>query len=404
MDTAQIGARVRYWRLRRGLNRQQFAMRVGRSVSWLEKVESGERALLRLPMLDQVAEALGITVEALTDPAEAERAARRPDAAEVAAIRGALGRYEVILGAPLQVGDGQRIPELSKQVDYLNTAFLASNFSSIARHLPRLILEAQRAVEANPGKLDATTRILVQTYRVASSTLLKLDANDTAWLAADRAITAAQRSQDTYCLARSTRSVARAMMSLGQTAEALDALTAMARRMEPEVSASTAEVAAMYGMLLLAAEIAAAKIGDASTVDTMHEEAMRLAEERFTGAHDSATAFGRTNVLLHRVSAFVRLGRCVEALEYARAIEQHALDHMPRERRSVYLLDLSNAYHQVGDYARAVRAILDADRIAAEETRCRPASQALISSLIKQPGHVPSAQLRTLAQRAGVTA
>jgi len=31
---------------------------VGRSVSWLDKVERGERSLLRLPMLDRVAGAL----------------------------------------------------------------------------------------------------------------------------------------------------------------------------------------------------------------------------------------------------------------------------------------------------------------------------------------------------------
>lgn len=403
MDAAQIGARVRYWRLRRGLNRQQFALRVGRSVSWLEKVESGERALVRLPMLEQVAEALGVTVEALTDPAQAEHAIRNPDAAEVAAIRGALGRYEVILGAPIEVADTPQLSAVERQVDYLNTAFLASNFSSIGRHLPRLIVEAQRGVETATDRVSAT-RLLVQTYRVASSTLLKLDANDTAWLAADRAITAAQRVQDEYCLARATRSVARAMMSLDQTTEALDALLAMAQRMQPEISQSADEVAAMYGMVLLAAEIAAAKLGDNATTDTMHEEASRIAEARFSGNHDSATAFGLTNVGLHRVSAYVRLGRCIDALDYASTISPQAVERLPRERRSVLLLDLASAHHQVGHYEQAVTALLHADQIAAEEVRCRPASQALITNLINQPGRTPSTRLRTLARQAGVTA
>lgn len=403
MDTAQIGARVRYWRLRRGLNRQQFSARVGRSVSWLEKVEAGERALLRLPMLEQVADALGVTPGALTDPVEAERAVRSPDAAEVAAIRGALGRYEVIIGAPIDTARTPQLSSVSKQVDYLNTAFLASNFSIIGRHLPKLIVEAQRTVEGAGDDLVPATRLLVQTYRVASSTLLKLDANETAWLAADRAITAAQRAQDTYCLARSTRSVARAMMSLGQTAEALDALVAVARLMEPGISASTDEVAAMYGMVLLAAEIAAAKLGDATTADTMHEEASRIADARFAGSHDSATAFGRTNVLLHRVSAYIRLGRSNEALDQAARIDRQAVERLPRERRSVLLLDLATAHHQVGQYERAVSALLSADRIAAEEVRCRPASQALITNLVNFPGRAPSAQLKTLARQAGVT-
>jgi transcriptional regulator with XRE-family HTH domain len=404
MDTAQIGARVRYWRLRRGLNRQQFALRVGRSVSWLEKVESGERALVRLPMLDQVALALAVTVEALTDPIEADRAVRSPDAAEVAAIRGALGRYEVILGAPIVTADPPQLAAVARQVDYLNTAFLASNFSSIGRHLPRLIVEAQRAVENASSELVTATRLLVQTYRIASSTLLKLDANDTAWLAADRAIIAVQRTQDTYCLARSTRSVARAMMSLAQTVEALDALLAMISRMEPDAPNSTDSEAAMYGTLLLAAEIAAAKLGDGLTADAMHDEAARIAQARFSGNHDSATAFGQTNVELHRVSAYVRLGRCGDALTFAAEIDQQAIQGLPRERRSFYLLDLATAHHQVGHYDQAVNALLHADRVASEEVRCRPTSQTLISNLINQPGHTPSAQLRTLARQAGVTA
>lgn len=62
MENSHIGPRVRQWRLRRGLTRQQFADRVGRSISWLEKIETGERALVRLPMLERVADALGVSV------------------------------------------------------------------------------------------------------------------------------------------------------------------------------------------------------------------------------------------------------------------------------------------------------------------------------------------------------
>ena len=289
MIPVQIGGRVRYWRLRRGLDRKQFADRVGRSTSWLDKIESGERALLRLPMLETVASALGVTVEALTDPVEAERAVRNPDAAEVAAIRGALGRYEVILGAPIPVADNPKLGDLRKQLDYVDAAFLSSNFSSIGRHLPKLIVEVQRAGRNGSADPLAATKLLVQTYRVASSTLLKLGANETAWLAADRAILAASQVQDPYCLARATRSVARAMTSLGQTSEALDALLAVAHRLEPGIAGASDETAALYGMVLLAAEIAAAKLGDATTADTMHQEAEALAVRRFSGRLDSAT-------------------------------------------------------------------------------------------------------------------
>jgi transcriptional regulator with XRE-family HTH domain len=38
-QASAIGRRVRYWRTRRNLSRQQFADRVGRSTSWVDKVE-----------------------------------------------------------------------------------------------------------------------------------------------------------------------------------------------------------------------------------------------------------------------------------------------------------------------------------------------------------------------------
>src|SRR3954465_530986 len=110
-----IGRRVSYWRTRRGLTRQQFADLVGRSMSWVDKVESGQRGLVRLPMLEAVAKALQIDVTALTDDDVARRAAESPDAVEVRAIRAALGSYKVILGGADTSPD---LARLRGQVDY----------------------------------------------------------------------------------------------------------------------------------------------------------------------------------------------------------------------------------------------------------------------------------------------
>lgn len=401
--TNRTGERVRYWRMRRGLTRDMLASRVGRSTSWVKSIETGQRELARLPMLEKVAAALGVTVQALTDPVEAERATRVPDAAEIAAITGALGRYEVILGVPIDAADHPNLRDLARRVNFLDEAFLASRFSSIGRDLPRVLIEAQRAAENEPGR--QATRILVKAYRIASSTLLKLGADQTAWLAADRAMLAAQRSNDLYSLGRATRSVARAMTSLGRTEDALDALLAMAARMEPDVAASSIEIAALYGMVLLAAEIAAAKFGDSHTAQTMHNEARTVAQRWFgDGGSDKETAFGLVNVDLHRVSSLVRLGRPAEAAECASRIDRSALGFLPKERRGTFGIDLAVAHFRLGHYMAAEQVLLAAERVAPEEARCRPASKALIADLINAPGRGPSPELRALAVRAGVPA
>jgi hypothetical protein len=216
---------------------------------------------------------------------------------------------------------------------------------------------------------------------------------------------AAQRSDDLYCLGRATRSVARAMSSLGRTEAALDVLLAMAARMEPEVESAVVEVAALYGMVLLAAEIAAAKYGDSHTAQTMHDAARAVAARRFgDGAMDKETAFGLVNVDLHRVSSLVRQGRAGEAVQYAAGIDRVALALMPRERRGTFGLDLALAHFQLGRYSDAEQVLLAAERVAPEEARCRPGSKALIANLINIPDRGPSPELRSLADRAGVQA
>src|SRR2546423_3122862 len=93
----EVGRQVARWRARRGLTRQQFADLCGRSVSWVDKIERGERALLRLPMLERVAEVLRLSVDMLTGPDQARAAVSRClDAFEVSAIREALQRYDAI--------------------------------------------------------------------------------------------------------------------------------------------------------------------------------------------------------------------------------------------------------------------------------------------------------------------
>src|SRR5215475_679219 len=95
--TQNVGHQVARWRRRRGLTRQQFADLCGRSPSWVDKIERGERALLRLPMLERVAEVLRISVDVLTDPEQAGVAAGAClDAFEIRAIREALQRYDAI--------------------------------------------------------------------------------------------------------------------------------------------------------------------------------------------------------------------------------------------------------------------------------------------------------------------
>ncbi|RZQ61311.1 XRE family transcriptional regulator [Amycolatopsis suaedae] len=398
-----VGRRVRYWRLRRGFDRKHFADLVGRSVSWLDKIESGERSLLRLPLLERVAEALGVDPPALLDEPAAQRATQCVDAAEVRAIRAALGTYPTLRISPDATVPG--IAELSRRAMHLEHAWAASRFTVVAQHLPGLVTSAQLAVSELPAEhqLEAQ-RVLVTGYRLASSMLLKFGTNHIAWLAADRAMQTALTADDTWALARATRSVARAMTDSGQRPQAIETLLGMADRMRPDVARQSSHLLALHGMLFLAASIAAAQEGDQALALSMHEEATAAARRLEPGHDRHHTFFGQANVDIHRVASLVRLHEGGRALEYARRVDQTEVAALSAERRSNYLLDLTEANTITGDFKTAVRTLSEAERVAPEEVRCRPLAHGLLRRLRNNTRGGDARVVRTMAERAGVEA
>lgn len=400
-----IGQRVRYWRQRRGIERQRFADMVGRSASWLDKVEKGERSLLRLPMLERVADALSVAPEALTDGPAAQRAAQCVDITEVQAIRSALGRYPSLSQQPAG-GKPATLSNVSGQLEYLGQAWISSNFTAVARDLPRLIDSAQLVAVAASSDDDivAARRALVMAYRLASSVLLKFEANDVAWLAADRAMQIAIPSDDNVALARATRSVARAMTSAGQESDAISALMNMADRMRPGIASQDKDQLPLFGMLFLAASIAAARSDDQSVATLMHEEAQSVVARLQPEHRSHHTVFGAANVAAHWVAALSRLHESGRALEYSETVDPTLITSLPVERRANYLLDLTSAYTHVGSYRDAVTALTEAERLAPQEVRCRPLSHGLIRALLNNTSGSLSNAVRMMAVRSGVDA
>ncbi|GAA1601416.1 helix-turn-helix transcriptional regulator [Kribbella hippodromi] len=399
-----VGRRVRYWRQRRDIDRQRFADMVERSTSWVDKVEKGERSLLRLPMLERVAEVLSIAPEVLTDGPKARQAAGCIDAVEVQAIRSALGQYP-----SLSRSAGVKPPAMSRvarQLDYLGQAWISSNFTAVAHQLPVLIHEAQVLAATATGDVDVrgARRALVMSYRLASSMLLKFEANQVAWLAADRAMQIALPTDDNVALARATRSVARAMTSSGQESDAIAALVSMADRMRSEMTVGDRDQLPLFGMLFLAASIAAAKVDDHSTALMMHEEAEAVVVQLGPEHRSHYTVFGSANVAAHRLAALVRLREFGRALEHAATVDPAVVRALPPERRANYLLDMTSAHTGAGNYSDATVALTEAERLAPQEVRCRPLAHGLLRALLSNTSGALAGSVRTMALRAGVEA
>ncbi|WP_442934096.1 helix-turn-helix domain-containing protein [Micromonospora sp. CPCC 205561] len=240
-----IGRRVARWRTRRRMTQQMFADRLGRSKSWVDKTERGVRPLDRYPVIQEIARVLRVDpLVLLGEHHPTPTGVSLVDGVD--GIRAALARYD----------DPRATASVAETGRHLAHAWLGyqhAHYAQVVRLLPGLLHAARGLRTGKPG-------LLVQAYRVASSTLVKLGEPDLGWLAADRAMAAA--GGDPALAGAAAVSVGQALRALGRDRLAT---VAAARRVAP---------APVYGTLLLQAALAAAGCGDGHRAEELTERAV----------------------------------------------------------------------------------------------------------------------------------
>lgn len=74
------------------------------------------------------------------------------------------------------------------------------------------------------------------------------------------------------------------------------------------------------------------------------------------------------------------------------------------ERKVNYMLDLSTAHTETGYYTEAARTLVEAERVAPEEVRCRPMTHGLIRAMLRHTSGDLGRSVRRMALRSGITA
>jgi hypothetical protein len=119
--------------------------------------------------------------------------------------------------------------------------------------------------------------------------------------------------------------------------------------------------------LLLKGAMAAAHQGDRITSRALLGEADTIARHLGGDANHWFTAFGPTNVNVHRVSAAVALGDGGAAVHHAKSVHPAQLPVL--ERRAQYLVDVARGYGQWSKDDQALRALLTAERATLSRSR-----------------------------------
>jgi hypothetical protein len=190
--------------------------------------------------------------------------------------------------------------------------FQSNRYRALAARLPGLL------ASVDGGSVEPA--LAAELYNTAVHVCIKLKATGLDWLAADRALAAARLSDDAAVNANVTRNVVSLLRGAGRYDTAQQLALQAADRLPLTGSVITAEHLSLYGMLLCNAGYAAAQAGDRSRCAELLDEADAAAARLGGDRNEHWTAFGPTEVLLHRISAAWRLGDAGTAISYARKI------------------------------------------------------------------------------------
>ena len=149
----------------------------------------------------------------------------------------------------------------------------------------------------------------------------------------------------------------------------------------------------VYGTLFLTGAVAAARADDRASATSFLNEATDCAVRLGRDANSMWTAFGPTNVAIHRMTAAMELGDVQIAVDLAPRIDASAL---PTERRVRHAIETARAYTARNRREDALSVILGAEQLAPEQIRHHAISRQLVLSWLRNtrgPRSVPLEQL-----------
>ena len=391
-----LGRKIAAERHRRGLSQPELARLIGRSVAWVSQVERGVRKVDRMSVLETVAAALEVPL--------AELAAEAPVVAAVGEEAPGAGGLRLVLSGAYALRamlDGRRPPALGTLRRRSREAWELTHsgrYTELADLLRGLVPDLETAARAVPEAQRAEVyELMAATYQACSAALAKLGEPEAAWIAADRAMAAAERAGNPMLVAAGAFRLvfvflaARHYEQAEETARtAADALQQMADQDDPQAMS-------LWGALTLQRAVVASRVNEADTAYHHLGRAAQVADRLGEGRNDYNTEFGPANVTLHEIAVGVELGDAGRALRAAAIVDSTGLS---AERRSRMLIDVARAHAQRRQVGEAVAALLQAEEVTPEQVHGHELVRQLVSDLLTMQDP-PSGELREMAARVG---
>ncbi|NUS29832.1 MAG: helix-turn-helix transcriptional regulator [Streptomyces sp.] len=378
------GQRLARLRARRRWTQQRLATEAGYSLPAVKAFEQGRRSLDRPAVILAFAQALDCHPTEITGapyvPSHADRDGQ--DAvASVAAVRRALLRHGRPARPTEQEAAAVDLLDLRQRVDEANRYRQAAALAKSGATLPSLLRDLQVAAELTDGEQRCEAfEMLASAYECAMQYLYKLGHSSDATLATERVLWASEETGNPLRVLAARWYDAGEFLTIGEHDEAGaiidEALTELG-----EIRQACPEVVSLRGAFHLKASLNLARATDTKAALSHLKQAEQAAEELGEDRNDWQMQFGPTNTALWAVSLPVEMGRGKEAV--ARAEKVQLPQGYSRERHSHFHIDRARAYFYNGQREQAVRAFLEAERLAPQATRAHAGVRETVGTMIR---------------------
>lgn len=389
------GARIRYWRLRRGISQRVLGGLAGVTQGYISHVESGTKEIDKRSTLIRIADALQVSVTDLTHdpgPSAPEFSAAE---ATIPAIRAAL----TVARLGEVVAPRRSLVELRTAVAGLAPVWKAARYDKLSLTLADLLLDLHALTSAADEQTQrGALRLIVETTHCVTATLRHLRCGDLATIAGEMGHAAAVRLDEP--LWRGVADYVR-LISLPSESKAVTRRLAVEAADRLAASTSSRDVLQVTGMLHLTAAFSAA-ICEREDDTTLHlDEARGIAAG--TGEGDFATMqFGPTNVGFWETSIAVAMGEGGRVREIAERIDPDLIGS--DTRKAAYFIDLGRGLAQTRRHdAEAITCFVRAERTAPQRTRRSPAAREAVGVMLRRARTSAGGEaLHGLAARVGI--
>jgi transcriptional regulator with XRE-family HTH domain len=355
---------------------------VGRSEDWVSKVERGVRDIRRVDVVAELAKALRVEMSDLLGQPVLVEDEQEDD--NIPAVRDALMTprrlsrtlFRRDATSPLMPAD-----RAAQLVEHAWTDYQQGRLGRVIRELPRLISTAQDLEDASTPESRQGWAVSARTHHLAATTLSKVGESDLAWMAAERAMYAADQADDPLVLASAARAGTHALLASGRFDDAVELGNTAAEWMRPQLANDDPAALSLLGMLRLRTAVAAARRHDrAATVDLIGR-AQRAADLLGRDANYWQTGFGPTNVELHRISTYLDLGDVDYVVRYGPGV---TADGLPAERRVSHMIDVARALSLAAHDEDATRLLLEAEALAPHLVRHNPIVRETVKTMYRR--------------------